>query len=470
MMKVCLKNLTALSHNPFTRTGIFLISLFMLAAGCPKCANAFLGMKLSEIRHELQIRDRFEIWNGYNKKAYGNESINPSGKKQGDSDDKFILQRAIFGFSWEGESWGWCIDMYDSRAWGTSLKEQDFIKNSGTDQKHTMDPYREYFEPYELYVSFKGIGTPESRLILGRQIIGYGDNRIFGPGATTNSVGWLWDAARYSLKKDRNYLDLWYGQTKTQDPESLSLFSRHAFQGVGIYGEWHYGNLICLNPFFTWKRGLYYNKNQRENSYYLGARAVRNRENGIVYDITISKKLGRFIERDGPDPNINAQAYVCKLGWYFKKMRFSPKIMIGRVYASGDPDPENGDVRTFTRPFGTTDGGHYGIMDLMSWSNMVDNQVDFRFSPLEGYRLRIGFHDFHLDKKADKWAYFGYRIDNNRHDHIGNELDIILKCNPLKWLKVMAFYGHFWAGDFIRKNDIAHNDADRMVLQLTLNF
>ena len=125
---------------------------------------AFWELDPSDIRHELTIRERFEIWSGYNKKAYGKKSINPSGDEQGDSNDNFILQRAIAGFSWEGKAWAWRFDMYDSRAWGTSLKEGDFIKNRGTGDEHVMDPYREYFEPYELYIALKGIGTRESRL------------------------------------------------------------------------------------------------------------------------------------------------------------------------------------------------------------------------------------------------------------------------------------------------------------------
>ena len=446
------------------------ILLAALLIGFSFPALAWSDFKLSDINHELKIRDRFEIWNGYNKKAYGKDSINSSGKKQGESNDNFIIQRAVFGFSWEGKYWAWRFDMYDSRAWGTSLKTEDFIKNKGTDQEYVMDPYREYFEPYELYIALKGLGTEESRLILGRQIIGFGDNRIFGPGATTNSVGWLWDAARYSLRYQENFLDLWYGQTKRQDPDSLSLFSKHEYQGVGVYGQWKFKRLMTLNPFFSWKYGRYYNNNKKEDSYYFGARAFRTSENGFVYDITLAKKTGLFIVRHDANLDINAQAYVLKLGWFFKDVMFSPKIMLGRVYASGDSDPDDGTVKTFTRPFGTTDGGHYGIMDLMSWSNMVDNHVDFRFEPWVGYNLLIAFHDFHLDKKADKWAYFGYKVAGNRYDHIGNELDIILKCHPVKWLRIMAFYGHFWSGDFVRRNDIAHNDADRMVLQLFFEF
>ncbi len=167
---------------------------------------------------------------------------------------------------------------------------------------------------------------------------------------------------------------------------------------------------------------------------------------------------------------MDASGYVVKIGWFFKELPLAPKLMIGRVYASGDPDPDDDEHNTFARPFGTTDGGHYGIMDLMSWSNMADNQIDIRFTPWPGCNLRLGYHDFRLDEKADKWAYFGYRIDNNQYDRIGNEYDIILTTTPTTWLNVMAFYGHFCAGDFIEKNNIAGNNADRMVLQLNFSF
>ena len=144
--------------------------------------------------------------------------------------------------------------------------------------------------------------------------------------------------------------------------------------------------------------------------------------------------------------------------------------MLARIYASGDPDPDDDEINTYTRPFGTTDGGFYGIMDLMSWSNMVSNQLDLVFNVWPKYNLRITFHDFHLDEKADKWAYFGYQVADNRYDHIGNEIDFILTGTPADWLKIMLFYGHFNAGDFVTKNNISQNNADRLVLQLVFDF
>jgi hypothetical protein len=444
------------------------------AAACVLCASLFQALPVQaahDISYDFRARERFEVWNGYNKKAYGDDSINPKGVKQGEAFDNFILQRVVFGFSGEGERFGWRFDMYDARSWGTSLDKNDFIKNAGTDQQYFMVPYEEYLEPYELYFKIKGLGTEKSRLIVGRQIIGFGNSRIFGPGAVTNSIGWLWDAARYSLRYEDKFVDAWYGQTKTQDPDSLSLLNEYAYQGVGVYGHWPFADLGTVEPFFSWKDGLFYDNGARNSLYYLGARAVRSDLEGLVYDITVAWELGSREFQDGsPDADVDAYGYAIKLGWFFKKIPFTPKIMLGRDYASGDSDPSGGDMTTFTRPFGTTDGGHYGIMDLMSWSNMIDNHIDIHLTPWQGYNFRVVYHDFYLDEKADKWAYFGYKVANNLYDHVGNEFDIILTCKPFSRLKVMAFYGHFRAGDFITKNDIAQNDADRMVVQLNFSF
>jgi hypothetical protein len=418
----------------------------------------------------LQLRERFEIWNGYNKKAYGDDSIDPGGKERGSSSDTALIQRIIFGIGGENRYLAWKAYLYDSRSWGTSLDTKDFVKNPDSSQEHVMDPYEDYLEPYEFYVKFKGIGTDQSFLMLGRQIIGYGDNRIFGPGAVTNSVGWIWDAARYSLRGRENFLDIWYGETKDQDPDSFSMFERHPFHGVGIYGHWHASDYITMEPFFAWKRGRYFNNGKKENSYYFGARFYRRDRNGLAYDITMSKRMGYYIKKDGPNIDIDAQGYAIKVGWFFKNAPFSPELLLARIYASGDSDDNDMESNTFARPFGTTDGGFYGIMDLVSWSNMIDNQVDLYLDIWPGYRLRLCYHDFHLDKKNDKWAYFGYGIENNRYDHVGNEIDIVLTGKPYKWLDIMLFYGHFRAGNFVTKNDIAQNNADRAVLQLVFHF
>jgi len=229
-------------------TALFSLLSLPLLIPCPAAASA-------NITAGLEVRERLETWNGYNKKAYGDDSINPKGVQQGNPDDDFILQRVIFGIGGENDRFAWRAYLYDSRAWNTSLGNEDFVKNRDSSQEHVMNPYEDYVEPYELYAKLKGLGTENSSLTVGRQIIGYGDNRIFGPGSVTNSVGWIWDAARYSFTYEQSFLDVWYGQTKDQEPDTLSLFRRHPFQGVGLYGHWPAGDMLTLEPFFSIKKG-----------------------------------------------------------------------------------------------------------------------------------------------------------------------------------------------------------------------
>jgi len=424
----------------------------------------------AEYRPDLTVRERLEFWNGYNKKAYGDQAVNPGGNRQGRASDRFVLQRIVAGLTCRGDTVQWRVAAYDARAWGTSLGVDDFVKNRGTGQEHVMAPYWEYLEPYELYIGL-GKETGGSRLVLGRQIIGFGDNRIFGPGAVTNSIGWLWDAARYQYRAESWSLDGWYGQTKTQDPDSPSLLREYAYQGVGVYGQWRHNVLGSVEPFYAWKQGLFFNNGSRESVSYLGCRVVRDGGPGLVYDITLAMEWGEYEEQEGATGRVEAAAYACKIGWSFAgQLPLSPVILIGQDYASGDPEPDNGPRTTFSRPFGTTDGEHYGVMDLMNWSNMRDTMLDVRLAPAEKVSLRLVWHDFRLDQAADKWGYFGYRVQENRYDRIGQEFDLILKVKPVQWLSVMAFYGHFRAGDFIRRNAIAENDADRAVLQLTFSW
>ncbi|RTZ90322.1 MAG: hypothetical protein DSY91_06575 [Deltaproteobacteria bacterium] len=80
--------------------------------------------------------------------------------------------------------------------------------------------------------------------------------------------------------------------------------------------------------------------------------------------------------------DVDAYGYVAKVGYRFSKVPMKPNLVIGRVFASGDRSPKSGLIRTFTRPFGSTDGEHYGRMDIMFWSNLIDNQVSLYLVPL----------------------------------------------------------------------------------------
>ena len=168
-----------------------------------------------------QIRERFEIMEGVNKKSYGDSSIDSKGVRRGNSDDVLLLQRVSAGFIYNhSKKIGFVVHLYDARAWGWSLDQNDFIKNKGTPDQFVMDPYEEYLELLNAYIWIRDVLIRGLSLKMGRQRIWYGDRRIFGPGCWGNAIGWIWDAARFSYKQEGDFIDFWYGQTKTKDPES----------------------------------------------------------------------------------------------------------------------------------------------------------------------------------------------------------------------------------------------------------
>ncbi len=440
--------------------------LFLAALVLISLVSPVKSLKAGEFIFDGQIRERFEALNGLNKKAYGNHSIDARGEVVGDSDDRLLLQRIIAGFTYQqNENIRYNLHMYDARVWGWSLDNNDFVKNRNTLDEYVMNPNEEYFELHDANIEIKDLLTNVFSAKLGRQVIWYGDKRIFGPGDWGNSIGWLWDAGRVSYEKNGNFIDTWYGQTKTKAPDSFSLFHEHAYQGVGFYSHYKVAGNGAIEPFFAWKNSLFHDVVPEENLYYYGARFYEKDFHGFNCDFTYIRESG-----DIGDKGVRAYGYVAKVGYGFQKIFMKPNLVIGRVFASGNDNPNNDTIGTFSTPFGSTDGPHYGRMDIMSWSNLVDNQVNLYLTPLENLHVKIAYHNFSLDKWQDKWRYYGYmNKPGNRYTHLGDEVDLQLKYNYSKALEFQFIYTHFAAGDFVKYN-VEDSNAQRVFLQCTYRF
>jgi len=441
--------------------GLFLAALFFIALG-----TMVEAVRAGELSFDGQVRERFETLDGLNKKAYGNHSIDATGKTKGDSDDRLLLQRIIAGFTYkQNEHISYHLHMYDARVWGWSLDHNDFVKNRNTADEYVMDPNEEYFELHDANIEINDFFINRLSAKLGRQTIWYGDKRIFGPGGWGNSIGWLWDAGRFSYKKQGNFIDAWYGQTKTKDPYSFSMFHRHAYQGVGLYSHYRITRDGAIEPFFAWKNNLFHHVTLEENLYYYGARLYEEDFHGLNCDFTYVGENG-----DIGDNTVAAYGYVAKVGYRFKNIPMRPNIVLGRVFASGDSNPGDSTIRTFTRPFGSTAGEHYGRMDIMFWSNLVDNQVNLYLDPVEKVHVKLAYHNFFLDEPEDTWSYYKYKnLPGNSYTHLGEEFDFQLKYDYSRSLAFQFIYAYFDAGDFVTHN-VEDNDTHRLFLQCTYRF
>jgi len=131
-----------------------LIPIFPLWLIATSLMPSALAEKLSI---DGEIRERFEIWDGLNKKAYGEQSLNFKGKKTGNANDHLWLQRFIFGLTYQSKWVTAKIHLYDARVWGWSLEQNDFIKNKGTGDEYVMDPYEEHFDLVDGYLETQSL-------------------------------------------------------------------------------------------------------------------------------------------------------------------------------------------------------------------------------------------------------------------------------------------------------------------------
>ncbi len=442
-----------MSHRIKIRKSFLLICLLLIS-------NSLLGDNFS---FTGGVRERFESLDGMNKKAYGDD---PS--LIGRPDDTLLVSRLKLGFIYkQTPDIIYTAVGYFASVYGWSLDYNDFKKVSGN-ETYWMDP-QEDLDFAALNVKVKNlVNISGLSLQLGRESNGYGDKRVLGPGSWGNSYGWLWDLAKFSYRFDGNFIDTFYGQTKDKDKNRLSLFRKHVYEGAGIYTHFATDKQGAIEPFVIYKKGLYNSvgngQNTQEN-YTYGLRAYENDFHSFNFDMTYAKADGSMKHK-----NYDAYAYVVKAGYSFKNILMKPNIVFGEIYASGDDNPHDDTVKTFQTPFGGTDGSLYGRMDIMKWSNLVEDVAELHLIPQKNMQLKLSYHNFKLADANDAWSYYKkYNKPGNHYDELGNEYDAEYKWQYNKSLEFQAIYTYFNAGAFVKHN-VADNNAQRLFLQVAYSF
>ncbi|MBW2100403.1 MAG: alginate export family protein, partial [Deltaproteobacteria bacterium] len=403
----------------------------------------------------------------FNLKYYGDQPA------KGEGTDGFLLGRLRLGMDYRPTEnihvavWGQHADV-----WDLGFKESDFY-NSTCDQEH--NPYKDHRELYNTYLEVRQILDQPLSMKAGRQIISYGNKRIFGPGQWGNSGKWIWDAVKLSYKFGDGFVDAYYGRTMLHDPEQFSLNHAHGFESYGLYSRFKLpqGLLgIAAEPFFFTR------ENDRDrykcedgqwgnfDSYYLGCRIFKMNLNGFDSDLTFVKQEGDFANDD-----IDAYGYHFLLAYNFGQLDFKPRIGFEYSYASGDSDPNDGEKETFDGAFGARDK-MYGRMNLFHWKNLKDAQVNLEIKPKKGLYLKAEYHQFWLAEKEDAW-YLNSREyrdkTGNSGDKVGKEFDLVGRLK-LPWgNEIQLGYGHFWPDEFA-ENLASDKEADWVFLQWTYDF
>ena len=419
-------------------------------------------------RLNADIRYRWEYEHNFNQKFYGK---NPP---KGSSDDSFLLQRIRLTLDYNpNNNLHISAGLQDSRAYNVALPDDAFY-NSRLDLEH--NPNKDVWEPFDTYLELKNLFGQKLSLKGGRQIIAYGDKRVFGPGEWGNSGKYIWDAVKLSYKLGENFVDTFYGANIIHEPDRFSLNHRHFFEVCAVYSHFlipMQNRTFYLEPFFIRKWDTHDNFKSEDNTFgdfhsnYYGIRSHAEIVSGLNYDFTFVWQTGEWGNND-----LDAYGYHLLAGYKFKTVPWIPRVSAEFSYASGDDDPTDGDCGTFDGVFGARDK-MYGRMNLMKWMNLQDAQLNLEFKPLKSLAFKAELHKFWLAEKKDAW-YHNQKVYRDKTgksgDELGVEFDIVGKyTTPLKGLEAQFGYGHFWPGEFVEKvaDDVG---ADWCFIQLQYKF
>ncbi|MFH1673270.1 MAG: alginate export family protein [Pseudomonadota bacterium] len=416
------------------------------------------------LRVDADIRYRWEYQDNFNQKFY---SENPP---KGDSDDGFLLQRVRLTVGYNPHrNVHFSAGVQDSRAYDVALSDDAFY-NSGLGLEH--NPYKDAWELFNTYLEMNNLFGQELSFKGGRQIIAYGDKRIFGPGEWGNTGRYAWDAVKLSYRLGGNFIDTFYGRNVIHEPDRFTLNHRHFFECFAVYSHFLIpgrNRESCLEPFFVRKWDARDNFKSEDNTFddfnsnYYGVRGCGEIFPGFDYDLTVVRQTGNYGNDD-----IEAYGYHILAGYKFSSVSWEPRVSAEFSYASGDDDPQDGERGTFDGVFGARDS-KYGRMNLMDWKNLQDAQLNLELKPVKSLGLTLELHKFWLAEEKDAW-YLNQQVYRDKTGNSGNELgvefDFIGKyITRIKGLEVQFGYGHFWPGKFVKRlaDDV---DANWCFLQL----
>ncbi len=304
----------------------------------------------------------------------------------------------------------------------------------------------------------------------GRREVAYLNQRLIG-----HSYGWTnkpinFDGAGISLEGKMAKIDVFYLKKVLRNLDEAGTFNDNWFGNpMDLYGVW----LTFKNIPFIQKIEPYIlinNDNNRNDSITPGIR-VYGKNGAFDYDINLTTQFGhKYV--NGKKLKRHAHAFYLDMGYTFGIPQ-KPRIGLQYNYASGDDNPDDHSYNTFDQLYGCVHG-KYGLMDLFCWQNMHDIYLYGNAFITKRLKILCGAHSFWLADTHDGWYNCYKKVQRkdptgDADSYVGNELDLLMSYFFIDNFRLTAFYGHFFAGTYIKDTGKA-KDADYSYFQLEYRF
>ena len=427
------------------------------------------------------------------------------------TDDAWLLQRFRLGVLVKPTAW---LRLYaqgqDTREIGSDRDNVPFVLGAEGD-----DP----FDLRQAYVEISNHAECPWGLKVGRQELSYGDERLIG-GFEWNNFARTFDAVklRYQDNPRRFWVDAFAAHVVTiRDVGPQGNYGWHFNDAdwndtfLGVYGgttRWLsqtteayflYRNKESSNPRYfddatpTPNAARAYDIQQEIYTVGLRLKSTPGKLAGFDYEAEAAGQWGRAHGRSGaafPGPasqDHRAWAAMVRGGHTWKDWAWKPRLGVEYSVASGDENPDDDRHESFLNLF-PTNHKFYGYMDFFAWKNIHNPSVQLKVTPYQDKThawknlwVQLDCHAFWLFTNEDAW----YRANGvatvrpvntaarNADRYVGSEFDLTVGYAPLKWLRLLAGYSHFFAGDYLADTATAtagRDDADFAYLQTVITF
>lgn len=348
------------------------------------------------------------------------------------------------------------------------------------------------------FMLIRNLGVPNLSLKAGRQLVVWGNHRMFGH-FDWNNIGWMFDGVTTRYNHPTTPVEFGWLRVGESD---IGLNAGGANTPVG--GGHNDDDIVfirvpaklmgwAVEPVWIWESGgtgttVIGGQQGNQQRHTWGARIAGKIIPAIDTTIEGYHQFGTLgATNQARNLHINAFAFHMDAGYTMFQAPMQPRLGLEFNYGSGDGDNNSancnnttttgcgGNQNTFSQLF-PTNHIHFGYMDLMSWQNMVTYSGNIQVRPTKASHLEAGFHIMRLANRRDNWyganqAVFLQSSATNQAASLGQELDIVytlfFQNNKVGW---QVGWGHFFAGEFVKRNSTGSTDQDWGYTQLWINF
>ncbi len=316
-----------------------------------------------------------------------------------------------------------------------------------------VPPYQNTWDVRQAYGELGSSKEGWADLMVGRQVLSFGDERLIGPSDWLNQ-GRTFDTVRFDVHQPGFNVALFASSVVVARDGVVD----HHYEGNDTYGVYSsFTRLIpqsTVEPYVIWRvapGNLRLNENQGRgalNEFTGGVRWVGKLPARFGYNVEMDKQGGSL----GPDTIASwAGHWRVDRGFETRFGQLTP--FIESNYASGTRNYSSTNWNTFDQIYPSSHD-KLGFADLVGWRNIRQVRGGLEENISKNWKTKQTFEDFWLANTHD--ALYGtsgalvVRSTNpNVSSHVGEELDLVFERDFNRAMILGFGWAHFFTGPFL---------------------